>query len=89
MCRIFSFFRQLIWPVSQNVTPLGGGMMLFVFGVGHDVPVIPIATFSRAVGGEIGEKYISTGKWLTKVFGLAAIAIGLVYAVRYFGFKLW
>ena len=41
-----------------------------------------------AVGEEIGEKYISTGKWLTKVFGLAVIAIGLVYAIRYFGFKL-
>jgi tRNA G46 methylase TrmB len=28
-------------------------LMLFVFGVGHGVPVIPIATFSRAVGGQI------------------------------------
>jgi hypothetical protein len=27
--------------------------MLFVFGVGHGVPVIPIATFSWAVGGQI------------------------------------
>jgi cytochrome c-type biogenesis protein len=79
----------LIWLISQNVTPLAGGMMLFVFGVGHGVPVIPIATFSRAVGGEIGEKYISAGVWITKVFGLAVIVIGLVYATRYFGFKLW
>jgi cytochrome c-type biogenesis protein len=88
-CAVSLVFPVLIWLISQNVTPLAGGMMLFVFGVGHGVPVIPIATFSRAVGGEIGEKYISAGKWVTKVFGLAVIIIGLIYATRYFGFKLW
>jgi cytochrome c-type biogenesis protein len=51
--------------------------------------VIPIATFSRAVGGQIGEKYISAGKYVTKIFGLIVIAIGIVYALRYFGFKFW
>ncbi len=88
-CAVSLVFPVLIWLISQNVTPLAGGLMLFVFGVGHGVPVIPIATFSRAVGGEIGEKYISARKWITKIFGLAVILIGLVYAVRYFGFKLW
>ena len=61
-CAVSLVFPVLIWLISQNVTPLAGGMMLFVFGVGHGVPVIPIATFSRAVGGQIGEKYISAGK---------------------------
>ena len=88
-CAVSLVFPVLIWLISQNVTPLAGGLMLFVFGVGHGVPVIPIATFSRAVGGQIGEKYISAGKWVTKVFGLAVIIIGLIYATRYFGFKMW
>lgn len=88
-CAVSLVFPVLIWLISQNVTPLAGGLMLFVFGVGHGVPVIPIATFSRAVGGQIGEKYISAGKVVTKVFGLAVSVIGLIYAIRYFGFKLW
>ena len=88
-CAVSLVFPVLIWLISQNVTTLGGGMMLFVFGVGHGVPVIPIATFSRAVGGQIGEKYISAGKYVTKIFGLAVIVIGLVYAVRYLGYKMW
>ena len=88
-CAVSLVFPVLIWLVSQNVTALGGGMMLFVFGVGHGVPVIPIATFSRAVGGQIGEKYIAAGKYVTKIFGLAVILIGLVYAVRFFGYKMW
>jgi cytochrome c-type biogenesis protein len=88
-CAISLVFPVLIWLISQDVTPLVGGMMLFVFGIGHGVPVIPIATFSRAVGGQIGEKYISAGKYVTKIFGLMVIVIGLIYATRYFGFKLW
>ncbi|HUS74822.1 MAG TPA: cytochrome c biogenesis protein [Methanothrix sp.] len=88
-CAVSLVFPVLIWLISQNVTPLAGGMMLFVFGVGHGVPVIPIATFSRAVGGQIGEKYISAGKYVTKVFGLTVIVIGLIYAVRYLGYKMW
>ena len=88
-CAVSLVFPVLIWLISQDVTPLAGGLMLFVFGVGHGVPVIPIATFSRAVGGQIGEKYISAGKYVTKIFGVAVIVIGLIYAVRYLGFKLW
>jgi cytochrome c biogenesis protein CcdA len=51
-CAVSLVFPVLIWLISQNVTLLAGGMMLFVFvfGIGHGVPVIPIATFSRAVG---------------------------------------
>jgi len=88
-CAVSLVFPVLIWLISQDVTPMGGALMLFVFGVGHGVPVIPIATFSRAVGGQIGEKYIAAGKHVTKIFGLAVIVIGLIYAVRYLGFKMW
>ncbi len=88
-CAVSLVFPVLIWLISQDITPLAGGMMLFAFGIGHGVPVIPIATFSRAVGGQIGEKYISAGKYVTKIFGLMVIVIGLIYATRYFGFKLW
>ena len=49
-CALSMVLPVLIWLASQNITPLAGGMMLFIFGVGHGVPIIPIATFSRAVG---------------------------------------
>jgi cytochrome c-type biogenesis protein len=88
-CALSMVLPVLIWLASQNVTPLAGGMMLFFFGIGHGVPIIPIATFSRAVGGRIGEKYVSIGKWTTKFFGLLVILVGVVYAARYAGFLLW
>ncbi len=88
-CALSMVLPVLIWLASQNVTPLAGGMMLFVFGIGHGVPIIPIATFSRTVGGRIGDQYVSVGKWTTKFFGLLVIAVGAVYAARYFGYLLW
>lgn len=88
-CALSMVFPVLIWLASQNVTPLAGGVMLFIFGLGHGVPIIPISTFSRTVGARIGEKYISAGKWTTKIFGLLVIAVGVVYAARYFGFAMW
>ena len=88
-CALSMVLPVLIWLASQDVTPLTGGVMLFIFGVGHGVPIIPIATFSRTVGGRIGEKYVSIGAWTTKFFGLLVIAVGVVYAARYAGFLLW
>jgi cytochrome c-type biogenesis protein len=88
-CALSMVLPVLIWLASQNVAPLAGGMMLFIFGIGHGIPIIPIATFSRAVGGRIGEKYVSLGKWTTKSFGLLVMAVGAIYAARYFGFLLW
>jgi len=88
-CALSMVLPVLIWLASQDVTPLAGGMMLFIFGVGHGVPIIPIATFSRTVGGRIGEKYVSVGAWTTRIFGLLVIAVGVVYAARYFGLLLW
>ncbi len=88
-CAVSLVFPVLIWLISQNISALSGGLMLFVFGVGHGVPVIPIATFSRAVGGQIGEKYMAAGKYVTRIFGLAVILICLIYAARYMEFKLW
>lgn len=88
-CALSMVLPVLIWLASQNITPLAGGFMLFIFGVGHGVPIVPIATFSRTVGGRIGDQYVSVGKWTTKFFGLLVIVVGMVYAVRYFGFTLW
>jgi len=88
-CAVSMVFPVLIWLASQNITPLAGGVMLLAFGLGHGVPIIPISTFSRTIGGRIGNRYISAGQWTTRVFGLLVILVGIVYASRYFGLVLW
>ena len=88
-CALSMVMPVLIWLASQDVAPLVGGTMLFFFGIGHGVPIIPITTFSRMVGSRIGEKYVSVGEWTSKIFGLLVILVGLIYTARYFGFLLW
>ena len=88
-CAVSLVFPALIWLLSQDISVLTGGLMLFVFGVGHGVPIIPIATFSRSFGGKMGEEYLAIGKLVVKFFGVMIIVTGLVFAARYFGYKLW
>ncbi|HRW82261.1 MAG TPA: cytochrome c biogenesis protein CcdA [Methanothrix sp.] len=88
-CAVSLVFPALIWLLSQDISVLTGGLMLFVFGVGHGVPIIPIATFSRSFGGKMGEEYLAIGKLVVKFFGVMIIVTGLVFASRYFGYKLW
>lgn len=88
-CAVSLVFPVLIWLLAQNVSPITGGLMLFVFGVGHGVPIIPISTFSRSFCGAIGERYIAFGKWISGGFGVLIIVTGMVFAARYFGYAFW
>ena len=88
-CAVSLVFPVLIWLMAQNVSPITGGLMLFVFGVGYGVPIIPISTFSRTFCGVVGERYIALGKWITGGFGLLIIATGVIFAARYFGYTFW
>jgi cytochrome c-type biogenesis protein len=88
-CALSLVFPVLIWLASQDVSPLYGGLMLLLFGIGHGVPIIPISAFSRTVAGKIGDRYIAAGRYLTAIFGAAIIVVGIVYAARYFGIAFW
>jgi len=88
-CAISLVFPVIIWLISQDISPLGGGIMLFVFGLGHGVPVIPMAALSRSAAARIADRYISAGSYITKIFGILVITLGVLFAARYFGYALW
>lgn len=88
-CAISLVFPVIIWLISQDISPLGGGIMLFIFGLGHGVPVIPMAALSRSAAARIADRYISAGSYITKIFGLIVITLGVLFAARYFGYALW
>ena len=88
-CAISLVFPVIIWLISQDVSPLGGGVMLFIFGLGHGVPVIPMAALSRSAAARIADRYISAGSYITKIFGILVVVLGVLFAARYFGYALW
>ncbi len=88
-CAISLVLPVLIWMVSQNVSVLVGALMLFTFGIGHGILVIPLAVASRTMRATLGERYVKAGNIITKLFGMAIIIMGIIFAARYYGYYLW
>ena len=88
-CAVSLVFPVIIWMLSRDISLITGALMLFVFGLGHGVPVIPLATFTNSIRGKIGGKYIVVGNWTTRIFGGVVIVFGIILILRYFGHYLW
>ena len=88
-CAVPLIFPVLIMVMMQKIPILVGGLLLFIFGLGHGIPVIPLSVASTSAKMELGKKYVSAGKWATKIFGTVIIVIGILIALRYYGIILW
>ena len=88
-CAISLIFPVIVLVLSQQFTVITGGALMFVFGLGHGVVIVPFCAATGEIKGRIGNKYVSAGKWVQMGFGLAIIAIGGVFALRYAGVYLW
>jgi len=88
-CAISLIFPVFILVLTQKTGLLMGGMLLFVFGIGHGIPIIPLTTLTRGLRAKIGNAYFSAGKIVEKVFAGVIIVIAVVFILRYFGFRLW
>jgi len=88
-CAISLMMPVFILILSQKIPILTGGLLLFVFGLGHGIPIIPLCAVTSSVRGKIGNKYITAGKWMQRIFGVIIIIIGLIMAARFWGINLW
>ncbi|UCF12902.1 MAG: hypothetical protein JSW06_01260, partial [Thermoplasmatales archaeon] len=78
-----------ILTLSQKISLLTSGLLLFVFGLGHGIPIIPLCAVTSSIRGKLGNKYVSAGKWMQRVFGVIIIIIGAIMAVRFWGINFW
>lgn len=88
-CAISLMMPVFILVLTQEISILMGGALLFVFGLGHGVPIVPLCTVTSSVRGKLGNKYVSAGKWTQKVFGIIILIIGLIMMIRFWGINLW
>jgi cytochrome c-type biogenesis protein len=88
-CAISLMMPVFILTLSQKISIIVGGFLLFVFGLGHGIPIIPLCAVTSSVRGKLGNKYLSAGRWMQKIFGVLIIVIGLIMAARFWGFNLW
>lgn len=88
-CAISLMMPVFVLMLSQQIPLLIGGLMLFVFGLGHGIPIIPLCAVTSSVRGKLGNKYVKAGEWMQWLFGLIIISIGFIMALRFWGVYLW
>jgi len=88
-CALSLMMPVFILTLTQKISILMGGLLLFVFGLGHGVPIIPLCTVTSSIRGKLGNRYVTAGKWMQRIFGIIIIAIGVIMAIRFWGIKFW
>lgn len=88
-CALSLVFPVLILLVSQEISMLMGGILMFTFGLGHGATIIPFCAATGEIKGVLGNKYVSLSRWIQIAFAAAIVVIGVLFAARYLGFNLW
>jgi cytochrome c-type biogenesis protein len=88
-CAISLVFPVVVLMLTQSYSLLMGGMLMFTFGLGHGIVVIPFCVATGEMKGRIGNRFISASKWIQMRFGLVIIVIGIIFALRFWDFNLW
>ena len=88
-CALSLMMPVFILTLTQKISIIMGGLLLFVFGLGHGVPIIPLCTATNSIRGKLGNKYATAGTWMQRIFGIIIISIGVIMAIRFWGIKFW
>lgn len=77
-CTLSIVLPAVLLTIFTAPTPFHGGFFLLVFGLGHALPVVflsaLLATSRKVASGRVA----GAGEWLTRIFGLAFVVIGIV-----------
>jgi len=88
-CAISLILPVLVVVMAKGYSWAVAGALLFVFGLGHGVPVIPLAVVTRSARGGLATRYAKLGRWVVRAFGVVVVALGVIFIMRSFGVNLW
>jgi cytochrome c-type biogenesis protein len=88
-CAMSLMMPVFILTLAQKISIISGGLLLFVFGIGHGVPIIPLCAVTSSIRGKLGNKYVTAGRWMQRIFGIIIIIIGIIMAIRFWGINYW
>ena len=86
-CSLSLVLPAILLTIFSAPTPFHGGFLLFMFGLGHALPVVFLSTLLATSRKMISDKIATPSQWLTRIFGLAFLVIGIVmiaYSLRAF-----
>jgi cytochrome c-type biogenesis protein len=88
-CALSLVFPMLLLMLAQGLGALQTGLLLFVFGLGHGLIIVPLCAASGELRERLLGKYEQAARPIMWAFGAAIIAMGLLFAARSFGVLLW
>jgi len=77
-CSLSLVLPAILLTIFTAPTPFHGGLLLFMFGLGHALPVIFLSVLLATARKAVGDKISTTGALLTKIFGLVFLIIGAI-----------
>jgi len=84
-CSLSLVLPAILLTLFSAPTPYHGGLFLFAFGLGHALPVIFLSTLLGTARKVVTEKTAKLSEWLTKIFGVAFVVIGIILIVYAIG----
>jgi len=84
-CTLSLVLPAILLTLFTAPSPFHGGFLLFMFGLGHALPVIFLSTLLATARRVASDKITNVGEWLTKIFGLAFLIIGIAIITYAFG----
>jgi len=80
-CSLSLVLPAILLTIFSSPTPYHGGLLLFAFGLGHALPVILLSTLLGTARKAVNQKISLAGEWLTKIFGIAFVIIGVIMII--------
>ncbi|MBX5328824.1 MAG: cytochrome c biogenesis protein CcdA [Candidatus Bathyarchaeota archaeon] len=77
-CSLSIVLPAILLTILTAPTPFHGGFLLFMFGLGHALPVILLSTLLATARKAISQRISEKGDLLTKGFGIVFLIIGIV-----------
>ena len=77
-CSLSLVLPAILLTIFAAPTAFHGGLLLFMFGLGHALPVIGLSVLLATARKAVSNKVTTAGELLTRVFGLAFLVIGIV-----------
>jgi len=88
-CAVSLVLPVIVVLLAAKVDLLAGCALLFFFGLGHGMAIIPIAVVSETSKSALTKRYMAIGRYVALVFGGVVIVMGFLFILRGFGYYLW
>jgi cytochrome c-type biogenesis protein len=77
-CSLAIVLPAILLTMFTAPTPFHGGLLLFMFGLGHALPVILLSTLLTTARKLVSQKISEKSELLTKSFGITFLIIGII-----------